>query len=182
MSTVVGRTRARALAAALSTIALTSLFAAGSPRAHAAVADLTCPGTESVTFTPGLLLTLQQVTLHTSRQWGPCVSSDPTVSSGSDAESFVNTISCLSVAAAGTGTVTFTWSNGRTSTFAFTKSVSHPVGQTVVTYTGNITAGEFAGDSALETITGAALNLTACLAPPGITSTFGVAVLEITSA
>lgn len=182
MPTVIGRTRARAFSAALTAVALAGVFAAASPRAHAAVADLTCPGTESVTFTPGLLLTTQQVTVHTSRQWGPCVSSDPTVSSGSDAETFVNTISCLSLAAAGTGTLTFTWSNKHTSTFAFTKTVSHPVGQTVVTYTGNITAGEFAGDSVLETITGAAVDLTACLAPPGITSTFGVAVLEVTSA
>lgn len=179
MPTNSGALRARMVVAALG-IALAGVFAAP-PRAHAAVADLTCTGTESVTFHPGLLLASQQVTVHTSRVWAPCVSSDPAVTSGSDAESFVNTISCLSLAAAGTGTVTFTWSNGRTSTFVFNKTVSHPIGQTIVTYTGTIVAGEFAGDSALETITGAALNLTACLAPPGITSTFGIAVLEITS-
>jgi len=180
MPTNFGTVRARMAVAALG-IALAGMFAAPA-RAHAAATDLTCAGTESVTFSPGLLLTPQQVTLHTNRQWGPCVSSDAAVTSGFDAETFVNTISCLSLATAGTGTLTFTWSNGRTSTFMFNKSVSHPIGQTVVTYTGTIVAGEFAGDSVLETITGAALNLTACLAPPGITSTFGIAVLEITGA
>ncbi len=93
----------------------------------------------------------------------------------------MNTISCLSVGSAGSGTVTFAWNNGRTSTFCFNQSVSHPVGQTVTTYTGNITAGEFAGDSAVAIFTGVSPDLIACLTRPGVTSDFALSTLAITS-
>lgn len=111
----------------------------------------------------------------------PCVSPLPPFAfSGSTSFTSTSTLSCLSLTAANAGTDVITGSSGRTSTFAYNRTVTIVQGQTVVTLTGSITAGDFAGATGVETITSVSLDLTACTTTQGITSTYGVSELTIT--
>ncbi len=56
-----------------------------------------------------------------------------------------------------------------------------PDGEVVTVATGQVIAGRFLGDTAVLTFTGLQSQLTACLAPPGVTATAGPATLTITS-
>jgi hypothetical protein len=172
--------RAAALLGALALGATFALATASAP-ARAAAADVTCTGSHSVSYSPGLLLSPQPVVATAHYVLAPCVSTDPGVTAGTSTVTLTNTISCLTLDSAGTGVLTLDWSNGRSSTFTFNRTVTHPAGQTVVLATGAITGGEFAGDAATLTVASASVNLLACLAPPGITDSSGLAVLAITS-
>jgi hypothetical protein len=77
-------------------------------------------------------------------------------------------------------TKVLTWSTGDTSTFAFNQVATTIGGNTVVTLTGVITQGLFAGSTAIETITGPA-NTWECLFEPGLMDRFNVVTLVITS-
>lgn len=149
--------------------------------AKAATLDVTCPGTETSTFSPGLLLTPQTVTSSLKFVFGPCQSSDPTLKSGTYAATFTATVACQSINNSfGTGFPTpIVWNNGRTSTFTFTFVTSNSLlGETVTVATGVVTDGEFKGDTATAILTFATLNLLGCLAPPGVTSRSGAVVLS----
>ena len=146
----------------------------------AGLLDLTCTGTQTVTFSPGLLLTPQKTEIQANTSLEACLSaSDGTVASGTSTSSRSSDISCVTLDEATSSTRTFRWSNGNTSTFAFNQTVTRATGVTVVTQTGTIVAGEFAGDAAVLTVTEAQLNVTQCLAPPGITGESGAVVLQI---
>jgi hypothetical protein len=153
--------------------------APAAPRLTMGVPRLTCAGTQTATFSPGLLLTPQTVTIGLDAVMAPCVSAeDPTLTSGTQSLSFATTQSCLDLVPA-SGTKTYQWSNGQSSTFTFTAVKSNTGGQYVAVATGTITAGQFVGSTAVEQTTGPAPNLLNCLAPPGITSRFNTVVLEI---
>jgi hypothetical protein len=103
----------------------------------------------------------------------------PAVISGTSNSSFpAAPTSCLRVLNPGSGSKTVTWNTGQTSTFSYNK-VSSNVGSNVVTETGIITSGLFAGSTAVETVTGAADTLQ-CLSPPGLTDRFELLNLVIT--
>jgi hypothetical protein len=90
-------------------------------------------------------------------------------------------VSCLSIGQTGSSIRVITWNTGQTSSFSYNAMSSIVNGNTVVTLTGAITAGLFAGDAAEEVIVSPALNLLGCLTPPGITSLFSATTLTITS-
>lgn len=113
--------------------------------------------------------------------FAPCASSDPGVTAGTSSSNLTFTLSCLTLDEATSGQFILHWGNGRTSTFVFNRTVTYPAGQAVVVNAGEITAGEFAGDTAVMTVAGASVNLLACAVPPGVTSQSGPIVLEITS-
>jgi hypothetical protein len=165
---------------------MTALFAALVPLvpvAHAAAADITCVGTETQTFSPGVLLTPQTATLTVHSIYNPCVSTvDPSITFGTTDFSITQTFSCLILLNPASGTMTFDWSNGTQSTFSFNRSATTVGGELVVTETGVITAGEFFGDTVERIVTGPTLNTLQCASPPGITSRTGVVSLVITSA
>jgi len=167
----------------LSGLFILVLFAAqlgGEPAGAAGLLDLMCTGTESATYSPGLTLSTQSVTVTASHTYTSCSGSDPSVTSGSDGRMLRNNISCLTLADGGAGTLSLAWNNGRTSMFNFNRLVTHPVGETVVAYVGSITSGEFAGDNAVLTVTSATLDAAACIAPPGVPGSSGLAVLVVT--
>ena len=155
-------------------LALTSAVAASaaSPAhaAHALSVDVTCAGTETVTYAPGVLLTPQSVHVTVTGILAPCTSSDSSVVSGSYMEDFTATLSCATLLSGRAGTRTFNWSGGQSSTFAFNRALNNAGGQTTVTFTGNIAGGEFAGDTGLEQATFVTLSTLQCLASPGVTS------------
>lgn len=150
------------------------------PAAAAGAADVTCAGTESGVISPGLLLTPQTVTVTSTRILSPCLSTDPSLTAGIDSSTVTAVRSCLNLDSAHSGVTEIVWNNGQASTFAFNATVANPAGEAVVTFTGTITRGEFTGDTAVMVITSATLNVLACLAPPGVTSTSGIVTLEIT--
>lgn len=179
-----GRRGRRSAATVLATASV--LFAALvplAPAAHAAAADITCVGTETQTFSPGLLLTPQTETLTVHSIYSPCVSAgDPSITFGTTDFSLTLPLSCLDLPGSKSGAMFFNWSNGSQSTFSFNRIVTIVGGDLVVAETGVITAGEFFGDTVQRTVIGPTLNTLQCVFPPGITSRTGVVSLVITSA
>lgn len=161
--------------------AVTLALAAGIPlggTATAGTVDALCTGTQDVTYSPGLTLapTTQDATAHNI--YIACVSSR--VHSGERIGTNHQVLSCLDLAESSSGSTTITWNTGDTSLFTFNRTVTHAGGNTIVTFTGIIAAGLFAGDGALEVVTGPDLNLLDCLTPPGVTHRAGVTELTIT--
>ncbi|MEU0297919.1 hypothetical protein ABZ252_00295 [Streptomyces sp. NPDC006175] len=77
------------------------------------------------------------------------------------------TLDCLDLLSTTTGTQTFHWSDGQSSTLSFTRTVTNVNGQTVLTLAGPITAGVFTRKHAVFTVVEPVLNLTACQSPKG---------------
>lgn len=168
----------RAFAAA--TIAAAVGIPLGAGTAQADPGGLTCAGTVTANYSPGLTLTSTQQSVNTNEIDAPCTSaSNPDVTSGQSAVTIQTEAGCLEVLQPGSAAKTFTWNTGETSLFSFNRSVSRPGGTSVVTLAGTITHGLFAGRTALEVITFPNPNLLGCLIPPGVTSLFGVATLII---
>src|SRR6185312_672421 len=142
-TTIIGR-------AALGSAAAVACALALAAPASADPVDVTCVTAADLTFSPGLTFTTTPTSITTAGQLGPCVSlSDPTVTSGSHGSTFSRTTSCLGLLNTGPGTRVFHWSNGQTSSFSFSSTSPYVAGQLVTTLRGTITAGEFAGSSAV---------------------------------
>lgn len=153
------------------------------PAARAAAVDVTCAGTETVNYQPGLLLTSQTVQVAVTGILAPCTSSNPAITAGNYQEGFSTTLSCSTLLAGRSGTRVFHWSDTRTSTFAFNRVLNNVGGQTTVTLTGDIVSGEFAGDTVVEQIVFVTPSILQCLAAPGLTTLGpGPVVLTITGA
>lgn len=157
----------------------TPTAAPAAPRATQAALDVSCVTTGTATYTPGLLLTPQTVTVDAGYTLAPCVSGDPTLTSGTVDEGGTGTRSCLDLAASRSGTSTIHWNNGQTSTFRYDLVVNNVAGQLVLVATGTVTAGLFAGSAVVRQSTQPAVNVLDCLQPPGITRRSGAGVFEI---
>lgn len=167
---------AAATAATALTIGIQSGNAAADPL------DATCAGTQTVTYTPGLVLQSQSEAIHFNNIFAPCTSSTvPGLTSGISTGTAQRLASCLDLAEPDSAILTIAWNTGQTSVFSYNRTVTTVGGTTVVTLTGVITTGLFAGDTAISVTTGPAINLLDCLSPPGITSRTGVVTLAITS-
>jgi hypothetical protein len=150
--------------------------------ASAARVDVTCAGTETVKYEPGLLLSPQTVSVTVNGMLSPCTSSDSGIKTGTYLHNFTATLSCDTLFAPLAATRVFQWSNGRSSTFVYKRAIDNAGGQTTVTFTGTITSGEFSGDPAVEQVVLVTPNSAQCLAPPGLTTLGpGPATLSITS-
>lgn len=160
----------RRLPAALATVPLAAGLMLTAPAARAAGADVTCTGTETVAYQPGLLLTARSVSGSVTGILAPCGSTNPAITAGNYQEDFTTTLSCSTLLAGRSGTRVFHWSDGQTSTFAFNRAINDVGGQTTVTFTGDVTAGEFAGDTVVEQVVFVTPSLLQCLATPGLTS------------
>lgn len=165
--------------AVLGGVALITGIAGVTPAAHAAPVDVACTGTDQITYSPGLLLQSQTVHFDEADLYGPCTSSDPAITSGTGAISADLPASCLTPLLAGTFTYTLTWNTGATSQFLLTTVNTVAGGVTTSVASGNVTAGEFQGDTVKAVLTYAQLNLLQCLSPPGITNQAGVLTLVI---
>jgi len=164
----------------LSTAALVGAAVLVPTGAQAVSADVTCTGTETVSYQPGLLLTSQKVRVAVTGILAPCDSSDPAITAGTYLPAFDATLSCATLLSGLPGIRVFQWSDGKSSTFTYNRTLNSVGGQLTVTFTGVITAGEFAGDTAVEQVVFVTPNSLQCLAPPGLTSLGpGLAVLSI---
>ena len=152
------------------------------PSAEAATVNVACLGTQHVNHTPGLLLLTPRVTTLTVNEvLAPCVSqSHPGITARHQRSFQTRPITCLALLSPNSFSKVLTWSTGDTSTFAFSQVASSIAGNSVVTLTGVITEGLFAGSTAVETITGPAKSWE-CLFEPGLRDRFNVVNLVITS-
>ncbi|MFD9141683.1 hypothetical protein ACFVY7_12860 [[Kitasatospora] papulosa] len=135
-------------------------------------------GSTTTTYSPGVRTQSATVRVDVEGLLGVCVSTDPGASTGIYTEHASVPLACTQLLAGGTGSRVFTWQDGTTSTFDFTRAVNAVNGQLVNTFTGSITQGKFAGRSATQVVTALA-DLTACQTAAGLTSTQGTGVLTI---
>lgn len=173
--------RLRILVSVLCALFLSSL-AIGVSSAYAAGGSITCTGTETATYNPGLQLTTRTVTLNVAAKFGPCVSSNPAISSGTAGTppgGVSAQLSCLNVLDSSSGQSVLHWNNGTTSRYSFTRSSSTVAGQLVTTASGTVIAGEFLGRSVRTVSVSPVPNLLDCLRPGGLTRRSGVVALTI---
>ena len=171
------------MVAVLSAFGLSAGNAAAAPP-PAGVLDVTCTGSNTSTYSPPLTLTPQASTTSASTLYGPCVSlSQPAITSGSRSATISHpSRSCLDLLNSQTVNFTITWNTGQTSTVSG-NAVTTAVGAAlVVTVTGNVTSGLFAGSSVVQVNTGPATDVTLCTLGLGtVSSIYSLVTLEITS-
>lgn len=175
-----------ALASLLTAAAIVFSVVATATPATASTLDVTCipPSSQTVTFTPPLTKAPKPVTVTASTQYGPCTSpSVPALTAGSrNATIFYPSRSCLDLLDSAPVTFTINWNTGQQSTITGNTTASVVGAALVVTITGNVTAGLFAGDSVVQTITGPATDITKCTLGLGtVSSIYALVTLEITS-
>ncbi|WP_327138910.1 hypothetical protein [Nocardia sp. NBC_01327] len=161
-------------AAAALTLGITML----APAAHADDPLLiSCSGTGHQTYDPGLKLTAGP-TLITADGSYSCLGGGAVT--GSDF-GFHYTVQagCLLTPPVTTGTTTITWNSGPPSTVTATIAVTRPVGQTIATTVGTVTAGQFLGYTVNQTAVYPALDLVQCATDQGVTSSNGTVVLTL---
>ena len=172
---------ARRFAATLPAVLLTSL-AVGMPSAHAATGSITCSGSETLTYNPGLKLFARTVTLNVLANFGPCSSTNPAITSGSAATppgGVPAKLSCLNLVDTPSGVASIHWNNGTISRYSFNQVTSTLAGQLVATTTGTVIAGEFLGRSVMVVFVSPAPNLLDCLSPGGLTARRGSLTVSI---
>ena len=173
-----------ALASLLTAAAIVFSGVATATPATASALDVTCGGSQTTSYTPALTQTPQSVTVSASTQYGPCTSTSvPTLTSGSRSGNFnYSSFSCLNLLQSAAVTYTITWNTGQQSTISGSTTVNTVGGVITVIVTGNVTAGLFAGDSVVQTATGASTDITLCTLGLGsVSSTNSLLTLEITS-
>jgi hypothetical protein len=171
----------RRFAAALPAVLLASL-AVGMPSAHASTESITCSGSETLTYNPGLKLFERTVTLDVVVNFGPCISTNPAISSGTAATppgGVPAKLSCLNLLDSPTGVASIRWNNGTKSRYSFNQVTSTLAGQLVATTFGTVIEGPFLGRSLSIVFVSPAPNLLNCLSPSGLTARSGPVTLSI---
>lgn len=160
--------------------ALVGISLGSSPAA--ALAFLTCPGTQTIHYEPGLTNTPQVVSFTINGLAGPCAGLPLSIVSAQFSGSGQGTRSCNvvpSTITAGVASVV-TWSDGTQSTVEERSViVERPLGQTVVTVRYEIVAGRFAGGTMIKTLTLLNTDLLACNTPEGVTDVAGPITMTI---
>jgi hypothetical protein len=139
---------------------------------------LTCQGTESIAYSPPLTPTPRATKISAETIFGPCVSTDPSISGGLAHVHAVSPSASCDELTKGTVRTTLTWSNGNTSTFSATRTTDDVNGEVVTTDTGVIVSGEFAGNDATEVVVLPDLDPASC-ETTGIASASGTATFKI---
>lgn len=179
LTTGTRRAAARMLAA---TCGVAGALALTAPSANA-LDLITCGGSEIATYSPPLSDTPQQVAVRTDALYQPCVNAldllefRTGVSSGSIG---ATTRTCSDLFTTRPGQRVIRWSTGRTSTYTFNTTVTTLAGGVLQSiHRGQITAGDFAGSTAVEVVVLAQTALAAC-ATTGVPSLGGPITLTIT--
>lgn len=148
--------------------------------AAALTVDVSCLGTSSIDYSPGLLLAQQSVHLSEVDSFSPCTSTDPTLTSGIVSSDQTLPLSCLNPLSTGAGLFTINWNNRQSSTIDATFTVTATGSVITSTASGTIVAGTFTGSTATGVFTYVQPNLLQCLLPPGVTHQSGAITLLIT--
>lgn len=172
------RSRPRRLAGLFAAVMVAAAGLVGT--AGAATADtslVTCTGTGTVEYDPALTLSTQTVTASETDDYTSCLSTDPTVTSGSAFFAAPLTTSCLSPLTSQSGTYVLDWNNGQSSTMSLTVTVSGVGGQLLGAITGTVTSGLFSGGTVTGLYTYLQPGLLDCLT--GLDQMSGPLVLTI---
>jgi hypothetical protein len=139
--------------------------------ARASTIDVECLGSFGRTFSPAVTLTSQTVTVTEDNDYNSCVVG-PTATG---ADTVTLALACVPVTAVPATTETITWNDATGGTSTISWSSPTAVGQTVV-YTGTVTAGRYAGDSATKVTSGISYvgSIVGCLLGTPISSTTGL--------
>jgi hypothetical protein len=142
---------------------------------HAAVGDLTCAESETVSYSPGLLSTRRPVDVSVHNVLSCTSLVDPAVTGGLVRATIPDLDrSCTDLAASGSGSYTIAWNTGESSTIGYSRSANYVLGTLVIVENGTVTAGKFVGDSVTHVVELLNINLLACLAEPGLTGASGI--------
>jgi hypothetical protein len=128
-------------------------------------------GSFSRTFSPAVTLTSQTLTATEANNYATCVVG----SAATGADSVTLPLSCVTITAGPAITETITWNDATGGTSTISWSSPTVAAQTVV-YTGTVTAGRYAGDSADKVTSGISyfLSVVNCLLGTPISSTTGL--------
>lgn len=149
--------------------------------ARAEMVLMTCTGTTTLQYSPGLTFTPTLNSYAVNAVMAPCVGIPVGVSSANYSASGSEVLSCEVI----TSTVTkppytFHWGDGTQSTTQTdTVVIQRPLGQIVRIDTGHVVSGRFLGATVVKTMTLLQTDLDACLTT-GVTSTGGPVVLTVT--
>jgi len=165
------------------TAVLGTVIVADTAAAHATTTLVTCTGTSTVMYQPGLTTTPKTVHYDEIDNFSGCTSTDTTLTSGiaSLSVDFPNA-TCNGLA----GTFTYpaypiVWNDGQTSTLSLTFTDVIALGVEQSTGVGAVTAGRFQGATATVTLILTAPNPLQCLTAQGVTSQTGNASIAIIS-
>ncbi|MEV4897035.1 hypothetical protein AB0K48_47570 [Nonomuraea sp. NPDC055795] len=159
-------------------LAASALTTGTAQAAPAALGLLQCQGTESVSYSPSIILTPRDITITTSGQFTSCADGEGQVTSGSYGETFTIAAGCNSLLDSFQAERVVAWSTGDSSTLTVSGSTTAVLGQVVTTITGTVTAGRFQGRTVLQTITLPQTQLLQCLTT-GLTGTTGLTTLTL---
>ncbi|MDF5724032.1 MAG: hypothetical protein PUP91_26920 [Rhizonema sp. PD37] len=138
---------------------------------------LTCTGTQTIDYSPGLTLTPQQTNFTADGSFPLCESSDSTLKSGSFEFKGQGEYTC-DLNSSKKSTATYNWNNGKSSTVTFTTTESvRGVSETVYTSIGQVTGGEFVGAKVELEAVSASLEPEQCLTAEGVTQLKGAITL-----
>ncbi|WP_027343145.1 hypothetical protein [Hamadaea tsunoensis] len=173
------RTITRTLLAAAATTLVAAGVAVAPTPVSAAVGDLVCTASGTTTFSPGLTLTPRTQDIDFDIAYSGCTSTNgATVTSGGRSGSFTGVRGCLTIPPSASGTVVVTWNDSTTSTISGTSQSVDTGGQTVITLTGTVQSGRFAGDEFIEVLTQSSLDLLTC-ATTGVTTQTAAGALTL---
>lgn len=143
--------------------------------------SLTCLGTETAEYDPGLTFTPQPVAFSVNGLLAPCAGVPLGVTSASYAVAGVANLSCeILSGVAPTPPLTVQWSDGTASVIQPTTVVTQrPVGEVVRIESGQIVSGRFLGAATVRTVTLLQTQLDAC-STTGVESVGGPVVLSVT--
>jgi hypothetical protein len=131
-----------------------------SGHAAADVIDAQCAGSFTRTFSPAVTVSSQTVTAASSYSYSTCLVG----ATGTGAATTTLSLACVSLTAGPAETETIAWQDGAGDTSTIDWSPPVIAGQTVV-FTGTVTAGLFAGDTAAKVTSGISYigSVTQCL-------------------
>jgi hypothetical protein len=160
--------------------AATTLLA--TPPAHAADST-TCTGGSTITYQPGLTYTPRTVTYTETDNFTSCLSTDPTITSGTAGGSItLDSASCLAPPGiARDPAFTITWNTGQQSVVDLTFTDVIIGGTEQVTGTGTVTTGKFQGGNATIIWLYPVLNPLQCATSQGLTTQTGTLTAQITT-
>lgn len=159
-------------------VVVAGAVAATAGAANAVTVEQVCAGTWAVTYDPPITNTPQVVRGNLTGVFPTCT--NPAAPSGFYGQEFTDTVSCATLLTAGAASRTYTWTNplAAPTTFTYNWTVSDVAGQAVITNTGLITSGTFAGASAEQVAVLMTPDVLQC-AGAGISSLTGPTTLTV---
>lgn len=157
------------------------------PAQAVSLAAISCTGWTYTTYSPGLTNTVRPTTVVDQGRLnvvgphsptGSCLAVGSGASSGTRDVTALLNLSCNAILTE-TGVETINWNDGQSTSFTFTAEAAHVGSNTVLTETGAVDSGEFAGDHVVETFTAPNLAFTDCLTAAGVASLDYATVLTI---